>query len=243
MNNNNKVLKSKKPFFTINKKVVMFLGFIVVVGAVLGALYGTGVIGSSSDNCDKNTLINEILKEKEQYPDLIKKDRLFAANCEELKKFKDLTDSEKKLMNNSMKLIEGSIGLGDCSDLSVCQNKLKTELNTKHPNVKLSDCNIKYYTCKQLEDLIKFYDNLAVISAKSKESIAKSKESIAEIQLFTPYIDLQTEMLDYLNVKYKKTPEDKKSLYNLINKLKPDMSENEIKQIRQEFEAIKNNAK
>ena len=43
--NNNKVLKSKKPFFTINKKVVMFLGFVIVVGAVLGALYGTGVIG------------------------------------------------------------------------------------------------------------------------------------------------------------------------------------------------------
>jgi surface protein len=45
-NSNNSIRKTnKKPFFTTNKKVVMFLGFIVVVGAVLGALYGTGVIG------------------------------------------------------------------------------------------------------------------------------------------------------------------------------------------------------
>ena len=67
--NNNKVLKSKKPFFTTNKKVVMLLGFIVVVGAVLGALYGTGVIGSNSGSnsgsgfgkCSREEYIDEII--------------------------------------------------------------------------------------------------------------------------------------------------------------------------------------
>jgi hypothetical protein len=64
--NNNKVLKSKKPFFTINKKVVMFLGFVIVVGAVLGALYGTGVIGKEkkSDISDSQEKIYIQLQEK-----------------------------------------------------------------------------------------------------------------------------------------------------------------------------------
>ena len=42
--------------------------------------------------------------------------------------------------------------------------------------------------------------------------------------------------------KNKNTSEDVESQLKLLNKLKPDMSENEIKQLRQEFEAIKNNA-
>ena len=162
--NNNKVLKSKKPFFTTNKKVVMLLGFVVVVGAVLGALYGTGVISSVS---------------------------------------------------------------GDCSDLSECQNKLKTELNTKHPNVKLSDCEIKYYTCETLKDFIQTNDNAVASIERSRLSTSSSKLLIEIMEFF----------------KDKNTPEDLKYKLKLIKKLKPDMSENEIKQTRQEFEAIKNNAK
>ena len=64
--NNNKVLKSKKSFFTINKKVVMFLGFIVVVGAVLGALYGTGVIGSGSNSGSSTNIRQEQQEQQEQ---------------------------------------------------------------------------------------------------------------------------------------------------------------------------------
>ena len=48
--NNNKVLKSKKPFFTTNDKITLLvcLVFLVIIGGILGLLFGLGIIGSKS---------------------------------------------------------------------------------------------------------------------------------------------------------------------------------------------------
>ena len=99
--NNNKVLKSKKPFFTTNKKVVMFLGFIVVVGAVLGALYGTGVIGSSSKSCN---IGGHPFENKDELKEAV---NLWDSNKEEcIQKYGHISDWDTSKITDMNKLFE-----------------------------------------------------------------------------------------------------------------------------------------